>query len=55
MFAWLRSRRDRRTLDVVAEPRDADRDSGDEERESREEAALEASPFGMTRVKTDKI
>ena len=55
MFKWLESRRRRRKLDLVPEPREAERDSGEEEYESHEEDDREVGPSGMTRVKTDDI
>jgi hypothetical protein len=55
MFKWMQMRRPRRKLESVAEPPEAERDSGDEEYESHEEDAREAAPSGMTRVKTDKL
>jgi hypothetical protein len=55
MFKWLQSRRRRPQPDLVAEPREDERDSGEEERESHEEEAHEAGPSGMTRMKTDDI
>ena len=55
MFKWMQMRRPRRKFESVAEPPEAERDSGDEEYESHEEDAREAAPSGMTRVKTDKL
>jgi hypothetical protein len=55
MFKWLQSRRHRREVHPVAEPRDDDRDSGEEEYESHEEEEHEVAPDGMTRMKTDNI
>jgi hypothetical protein len=54
MFKWLQSRR-RRKMDALSVPREAERDSGEEEHESSEEDAREVGPSGMTRVKTNKI
>jgi hypothetical protein len=54
MFRWLQSRR-RRKVDSVSVPREAERDSGEEEHESSEEDSREVAPSGLTRVKTDKI
>jgi hypothetical protein len=54
MFKWLQSRRGRK-MDLVSAPREAERDSGEEEQESSEEDAREVAPSGMTRVKTNKI
>ena len=55
MLKWIESLRRRRKLDLVPDPNEAERDSGEEEYESREEDAREISPDGMTRTKTDKI
>ena len=55
MFKWLRSRRSRRQQDLVPEPQQVERDSGEEEYESQEEDEREVGPSGMTRVKTDDI
>ena len=55
MFKWLESRRRRRKLDLMAEPREVERDSGEEEYESQEEDEREVGPSGMTRMKTDGI
>jgi len=55
MFKWLQSRRHGRNPDVVSEPRQVERDSGEEEYESHEEDEREAAPSGMTRMKTDGI
>ena len=55
MFKWLQSRRGRRNPDVVSEPREVERDSGEEEYESHEEDEHEVGPSGMTRMKTDGI
>jgi hypothetical protein len=52
-FKWMHLRR--RKLDSVPEPREVERDSGEEEYESSEEAEREEAPSGMTRVKTDNI
>lgn len=52
---WLESLRRRRQADSSAEPRNTDRDSGEEEYLSSEEDNREVAPSGMTRVKTDKI
>jgi hypothetical protein len=54
LFKWFRFRRRRKT-DSVSEPREAERDSGEEEYESHEEEAREVGPSGITRVKTDDI
>jgi hypothetical protein len=48
-------RRRRRQLDELAEPRQVERDSGEDDYESREEDNREAEPSGMTRAKTDNI
>lgn len=53
MFKWLQSRRRRPQPELVAEPREDERDSGEEEHESHEEEENEAAPSGMTRMKTD--
>ena len=45
----------RRKLDSVPEPSEVERDSGEEEYESSEEAEREVAPSGMTRVKTDNV
>jgi hypothetical protein len=55
MFKWLQSRRRRPQPDLVAEPPENERDSGEEEHESHEEEEREAAPSGMTRIKTDDI
>jgi hypothetical protein len=55
MFTWLESRRRRRKPDLVPEPPEVERDSGEEEYESHEEDEREVGPSGMTRVKTDDI
>jgi hypothetical protein len=55
MFKWIHLRRRRREQDLVPEPQRVERDSGEEEYESREEDEREVGPSGMTRVKTDKI
>ena len=55
MFKWLQLRRGRRNPDVVSEPREVERDSGEEEYESQEEDQREVGPSGMTRAKTDNI
>ena len=55
MFKWLHSRRRRPPQDLVAEPREGERDSGEEEHESHEEEEREAAPSGLTRMKTDNI
>ena len=55
MFKWLRSRRHGREPDVVSEPRQVERDSGEEEYESQEEDDREVNPSEMTRAKTDNI
>jgi hypothetical protein len=55
MFKWIRSRLHQRNLDLVGEPPDGERDSGEEEYESHEEEEREAGPSGMTRVKTDEL
>ena len=46
---------DKPEQDVVPDPKEAERDTGEEERESQEEDAREASPNGMTRMKTERI
>jgi hypothetical protein len=51
----MQSRRRKRQLDVVPEPRQVERDSGEEEYESDEEDDREVEPSGMTRAKTDNI
>jgi hypothetical protein len=55
VFKWMQSRRRRHRQDVVPEPQQVERDSGEEEYESREEDEREVAPSGMTRVKTDNI
>jgi hypothetical protein len=55
MFKWLQLRRGRRNPDVVSEPREVERDSGEEEYESHEEDEHEVGPSGMTRMKTNGI
>jgi hypothetical protein len=40
---------------LVTEPREDERDSGEEEHESHEEEEREGAPSGMTRMKTDNI
>jgi hypothetical protein len=55
MVRWIRWHRRRREPDPVSEPREADRDTGEDEYESHEEEAREAGPSGMTRVKTDNV
>jgi hypothetical protein len=55
MFKWIILRHRRRPSEVVPEPRDQDRDSGEDEYESREEEARESSPSGMPRANTDEI
>jgi hypothetical protein len=55
MFKWLQSRRRRPQPELVAEPREDERDSGEEELESHEEEEREAAPSGVTRMKTDNI
>jgi hypothetical protein len=55
MFKWMQLRRRKREDDLVPESQEAERDSGEEEYESHEEAEEESSPSGMTRMKTDKI
>ena len=55
MFKWLQSRRRRPQPDLVAEPREDDRDSGEEEHESHDEEDREVAPSGVTRMKTDDI
>jgi len=40
---------------AVADPREADRDTGEDAYESEEEVEREVSPSGETRVKTDRI
>ena len=51
----MQLRRRRRQVDVLPEPGQVERDSGDEDYESREEDDREAEPSGMTRAKTDNI
>jgi hypothetical protein len=51
----MRERRRRRQLDAAPEPRQVERDSGEEEYEADEEDDREVSPSGMTRAKTDNI
>ena len=53
MFKWMYVRR--RKLDSAPEPSEVDRDSGEEEYESSEEAEREEAPSGMTRVKTANV
>jgi hypothetical protein len=55
MFKWMQSRRRRHQQDVVPEPQQVERDSGEEEYESHEEDEREVTPSGMTRMKTDNI
>ena len=55
MFKWLQSRRGRNSPEMVSEPREVERDSGEEEYESSEEDEREVGPSGMTRMKTDGI
>jgi len=55
MFKWPQLRRGRRDPDVLSEPREVERDSGDEEYESHEEDEREVGQSGMTRMKTDGI
>jgi hypothetical protein len=55
MFEWMRSLRRRGKLTVAVEPREVERDSGEEEYESHEEDEREVGPSGVTRVKTDNI
>jgi hypothetical protein len=50
----MQSRRRKRQPDLVPEPHQVERDSGEEEYESQEEDR-EVSPSEMTRMKTDKI
>ena len=54
MFKWLRPGR-HSERDVVHEPVEGERDSGEEEYESQEEDALEVAPSGITRLKVDNI
>ena len=54
MFRWMRSRR-RPKAEPLSAPREADRDSAEEEYDAQEEDAREVGPSGLTRVKTDKI
>jgi hypothetical protein len=51
----MRLRRRRHQQNSVPEPQQVERDSGEEEYESHEEAEREIGPTGLTRVKTDKI
>jgi hypothetical protein len=55
MFKWMHLRPRRRKLDSVPEPSEVERDSGEEEYESHQEAEAEVAPSGMTRVKTDNV
>lgn len=55
MFKWLRTRRGPREQDLAAEPQQTDRDSGEEEYESKEELEEEVAPSGMTRAKTENL
>ena len=55
MFKWITLRRSRPPSEVVPEPRVEDRDSGEDEYESREEEARESSPSGMPRANTEEI
>lgn len=55
MFKWMQGLRRRREATPAAEPRDDERDSGEEEYDAHEEEAREAAPDGMTRMKTDNI
>jgi hypothetical protein len=54
MFKWLKSLRRRKT-ETVSVQSEADRDSGEEEYESREEDAREIAPSRTTRAKTNNI
>jgi hypothetical protein len=51
----LQSRRRKRRPDVVPEPHQVERDSGEEEYASQEEDDREVDPSEMTRMKTDNI
>jgi hypothetical protein len=51
----LQSRRRKRQADVVPEPHQVERDSGEEEYASQEEDDREVDPSEMTRMKTDNI
>jgi hypothetical protein len=55
MFKWMQSRRRSRQQDSAPEPKEVERDSGEEEYESREEDEHEVGPSGMTRAKTDSV
>jgi hypothetical protein len=56
MFKWLHTRRgESQRQNVVADPQQAERGSGEEEYESHEEREEEVAPSGMTRAKTDKL
>lgn len=55
MFKWMQTLRRRREVGSAREPREEDRDTGDEEYEAHEEEARESAPDGMPRVKTDKL
>jgi hypothetical protein len=55
MFKWLQGRRGKREQDVVADTKQGERDSGEEEYESEEEFEDEVAPSGLTRAKTDNI
>jgi len=51
----MQSRRRRRRPDVVSEPHQVERESGEEEYESHVEDDREVEPSELTRVKTDNI
>jgi hypothetical protein len=55
MFTWLRRRRRRVESEPVSDPHERDRDSGEEEQGAHEADVSEASPFGLTRLKTDDL
>jgi hypothetical protein len=55
MFKWMRSRRRQDESESLVESSETDRDSGEEEYESREEESRESAPSGLTRLKTDDL
>ena len=55
MLKWLKSRRGKGNPDVASQPREVERDSGEEEYESEVEGEREVAPSGLTRMKTDGI
>ena len=55
MFKWMHLRPVAESWTRSREPSEVERDSGEEEYESHEEAEAEVAPSGMTRVKTDNV